>query len=120
VPIEFARNSQASTAYLPLPESFFERIVEESLKLPARLWREVFNALLAYEDAGQLARIVSPTLLIWGEKDELFPREDQDHLVEAIRGAGARLKIYPETGHCPNWERPEQVAADLQAFLQHT
>jgi non-heme chloroperoxidase len=36
----------------------------------------------------------------------------------AIRGA--RLTIYPETGHCPNWERPEQVAADLQAFLQHS
>ena len=118
VPIEFARKFQASTAYLPLSESFFERIVDESLKLPARLWRDVFNGLLAYEDAGLLARIVSPTLLIWGEKDALFPREDQDHLMEAIRGA--RLTIYPETGHCPNWERPEQVAADLQAFLQHT
>ena len=28
------------------------------------------------------------------------------------------LRIYQDTGHCPNWERPEQVAADLQAFLQ--
>ena len=80
VPMEFARNFQASTAYLPLPESFFERIVDESLKLPARLWRDVFNGLLAYEDAGLLARIVSPTLLIWGEKDALFPREDQAFL----------------------------------------
>ena len=51
VPMEFARDFQASTAYLPLPESFFERIVAESLKLPARLWREVFDGLLAYEDA---------------------------------------------------------------------
>jgi non-heme chloroperoxidase len=118
VPMEFARNFQASTAYAPLPESFFERIVAESLKLPARLWRDVFNRLLAYEDVGLLARIVSPTFLIWGEKDALFPREDQDRLMGAIRGA--RLTIYPETGHCPNWERPEQVAADLQAFLQHT
>jgi len=78
----------------------------------------VFNQLLAYEDVELLARIVSPTLLIWGEKDALFPREDQDRLIGAI--SGARLTIYPETGHCPNWERPEQVAADLQAFLQHT
>jgi non-heme chloroperoxidase len=118
VPVEFARDFQASTAYAPLPESFFERIVAESLKLPARLWRDVFNQLLAYEDVELLARIVSPTFLIWGEKDALFPREDQDRLIGAIRGA--RLTIYPETGHCPNWERPEQVAADLQAFLQHT
>jgi non-heme chloroperoxidase len=30
----------------------------------------------------------------------------------------ARLTIYPETGHCPNWERPERVVADLFAFIQ--
>jgi pimeloyl-ACP methyl ester carboxylesterase len=33
---------------------------------------------------------------------------------------GARLEIYPETGHCPNWERPERVVADLEAFMQDT
>jgi pimeloyl-ACP methyl ester carboxylesterase len=36
-------------------------------------------------------------------------------LAAAIRGA--RLTIYQETGHCPNWERPERVAADLLGFL---
>ena len=30
----------------------------------------------------------------------------------------ARLRVYPDTGHCPNWERPELVAADLIAFIQ--
>ena len=29
----------------------------------------------------------------------------------------ARLRVYEDTGHCPNWERPEDVAADLDAFL---
>jgi hypothetical protein len=28
---------------------------------------------------------------------------------------GARLKIYPEIGHCSNWECLQQVAADLTA-----
>jgi non-heme chloroperoxidase len=118
VPVEFAREFQASTAYAPLPESFFERIVAESLKLPARLWREVFDGLLAYDDTGQLARITTSTLLMWGERDALFPTEDQDRLVGAIRGA--KLRIYRETGHCPNWERPEQVAAHLQEFFQQS
>ena len=31
----------------------------------------------------------------------------------------ARLTVYDETGHCPNWERPEQVVADIQALLLH-
>ena len=31
---------------------------------------------------------------------------------------GARLLIYPETGHAVQWERPERVADDLDAFLR--
>jgi hypothetical protein len=27
----------------------------------------------------------------------------------------ARLTVHEETGHCPNWERPERVAADIAA-----
>jgi pimeloyl-ACP methyl ester carboxylesterase len=72
--------------------------------------------LLAHDDGAGLAQITAPTLLIWGEREALFPREDQDRLVAAI--PGARLIIYPQTGHCPNWEHPEQVAADLVAFLR--
>ena len=118
VSVEFARDFQASTVYRPVPDSFFERIVAESVKLPARLWRDVIDQLLAYDDATQLARIVTPTLLLWGDHDALFAREDQESLVTAI--PGARLRIYQETGHCPNWERPEDVAADLHTFLRET
>ena len=88
----------------------------ESLKLPARLWSCALDGLLAYDDVEQLSRITAPTLLIWGEHDALFPGADQDRLVAAI--PGARLLVYPETGHCPNWERPERVATDLQTFLR--
>ena len=38
-------------------------------------------------------------------------------LVTAIRGA--TLKVYEETGHCPNWERPKRVAAEVQEFMRH-
>ena len=56
--------------------------------------------------------------MIWGEHDALFPRDHQDRLVLAIRGA--KLRIYEGIGHCPNWECPERIAADLQAFVQQT
>lgn len=115
VPYEFAREFQASTACVPLPEEFFEWILSETLKLPARLWRETFDQLLAHDDTASLGRITAPTLLLWGERDALFSREDQDRVVSAI--AGARLTVYAETGHCPNWERPELVAADLARFV---
>ena len=63
----------------------------------------------------QLSSIEAPTLLIWGEDDPLFGRDHQDRLVAAIRGA--RLLVYPDTGHNPHWERPASVAYDLTAFL---
>jgi pimeloyl-ACP methyl ester carboxylesterase len=28
------------------------------------------------------------------------------------------LTIYPDAGHCPNWEIPDRVAADIDAFVQ--
>ena len=118
VPAEFARQFQASTVHAPVPPEFFERIVDESLKLPGRLWRAMLDGILAFEDTDRLARIGARTLLLWGERDGLFPREDQDRLAATI--PGARLTIYPETGHCPNWERPEKVAADLDTFMQET
>jgi pimeloyl-ACP methyl ester carboxylesterase len=115
VPQEFARAFQASTAYAPLPESFFNRIVAESLKLPARLWREVLAAVIAYDDVNELGAIKAPACLMWGDRDALFPREDQDRLSAAIPGIEPR--IYPDIGHCPNWECPETVAEDLLAFI---
>ncbi|MGH7586774.1 MAG: alpha/beta fold hydrolase [Gemmatimonadales bacterium] len=62
-----------------------------------------------------LARISAPTLLLWGKRDAVFSRGDQEALLAGI--AGSHLITYPETGHAPHWERPDQVARDLQAFL---
>lgn len=114
VPLEFAREFQASTAYRPLPKEFFEQIIAESMKLPSRLWRVIIDRLVEYDDAGELRRIVSPTLLLWGDQDALFPRAHQDHFIAAI--PNAKLTVYKGTGHCPNWEEPERVAADVAAF----
>jgi pimeloyl-ACP methyl ester carboxylesterase len=104
--------------YAPLPDAFFERVIAESMKLPARLWRTIFDGVLAYDDAELLTRITASTLLLWGERDVLFSRANQDRLVAAIKGS--KLKVYQETGHCPNWERPELVAGDVQEFCVKT
>ena len=114
---DFAREFQASTAYVPLPDDFFDRVVAESLKLPARLWRAALDSLAAYDDLPQLTRLTTPTHLLWGDQDALFSRTQQGRVLAAI--AGATFTVYEETGHCPNWERPEQVAADLTRLLAH-
>jgi pimeloyl-ACP methyl ester carboxylesterase len=114
IPESFAREFQASTVHHPVPPEFFERIITESLKLPPRLWRLAIDRLVEYDDKSNIARIQAPTLLLWGDHDALFSREDQDRFISAL--PRARLTIYEHTGHCPNWERPEKVAADISAF----
>jgi non-heme chloroperoxidase len=116
VPAEFAREFQASTVHVPLPKAFFERAVAESLKLPARVWKSALDGLLAVDDTADLGQITAPTLLIGGERDEFFSREEVEGLAAVI--PGARLLVYPETGHAVQWERPERVANDLDTFVR--
>jgi pimeloyl-ACP methyl ester carboxylesterase/tetratricopeptide (TPR) repeat protein len=104
VPETFARDFQSSTIYSPLPAEFVQAVVKESVKVPVHVWREVVAELLAPEADVQLKKIKTPTLIVWGEKESLFPRSEQDRLVSELRHA--TLKVYPETGHALHWERP--------------
>jgi pimeloyl-ACP methyl ester carboxylesterase len=115
IPEPFAREFQSGTVYRPVPAEFFDRIVEESLKIPPRLWPVMIDGLLAYDDTRELGRIRAPTQLLWGDHDALFSRAQQDAFLAAL--PAARLRVYQETGHCPNWERPEWVAADIADFV---
>ena len=118
IPVDFAREFQSGTVHVPVPDDFFDRIIAESMKIPARLWPMMIDTLMAYDDADALRAIRCPTLLLWGDHDALFSRADQDRLIAALPDVG--LTIYDDTGHCPNWERPERVAADIRVFLEST
>jgi non-heme chloroperoxidase len=111
VEAQFVRRFQAGAVHVPLPEEFLEGLVAESLKLPATVWKRALDGLVAFDDAADLGRITAPTLLIWGDQDAVVSREEQQRLEDAMPDAG--LKVYPDTGHSPHWERPEAVAADV-------
>ena len=116
---EFVREFQESMMYHPGPDEFLDTVVSESLKLPARVWRDYWEGVaLAPYDASRLGEIDAPTLILWGEQDIIFSREDQEQLAAAI--PGATLKVYPQTGHAVHWDRPEQVVRDLEEFMKET
>lgn len=118
VPAEFVREFQGSTAFEPLPEAFMGRVVAESLKLPARVWRAGLAGHIAADYEGRLGTIRTPTLVLGGEADAYCPADKQREL--AARLANAELKLYPRLGHCPHWERPEAFVQDVEAFLSRT
>ncbi len=115
VPEKFARDFQLSTIFKPLPEQFLNAVVKESLKTPGHVWREVMAEMLAPETSVQLKKIKTPTLILWGDKETIFPRSEQDLLVGGLRNA--KLRVYADTGHALHWERPEWFVKDLQAFI---
>ncbi len=112
---EFVRDFQASTLAKPVQKEYFETIVSESLKLPARVWRAAVAGAMEGDTSRELDRILAPTLLVWGDRDELFTREDQATLQEAI--PDARLLVYAGAGHGTHWEEPERFADDLMNFI---
>jgi non-heme chloroperoxidase len=109
----YARAWQDSTMALPAPETFMEMIVEETCKPPAHVWRAALEGLIADEPVPAGA-ITAPTLLCWGERDDMVPSADQDELLSQI--PGAELRIYEGGGHAMHWERPARFAADLVEF----
>jgi pimeloyl-ACP methyl ester carboxylesterase len=116
VPADFAMEFQASTVHQSVPEGFMIRVVAESRKVPARVWRAALAGLLETERFIGLGGSRIPALLIWGERDGLFSRSEQEALVAALPIAS--LKVYRETGHAPHWERPKDVVRDLERFLR--
>ena len=113
---DFVREFQMSTLAQPVPREFFDTIVQESLKLPARVWRAVLKGLMEADFARDLGRITAPALVVWGDQDALFSRSEQEALAAAI--PGSRLVVYPGGGHAFHWEDPRRFAADLTAFTE--
>ena len=113
---DFVRGFQESTLARPVPPAFFETVVEESLKVPARVWRAAFEGFLEDDFSGELRRIKAPALIVWGAQDAFSERGEQEALAAAV--AGARLLVYPDAGHALHWEEPERFVSDLVLFIE--
>jgi pimeloyl-ACP methyl ester carboxylesterase len=56
-----------------------------------------------------------PVLILWGEEDGLIPVAVAQDWQKAV--PGAKLDVYPKTGHIPMEEVADQSAKDVRAFL---
>jgi pimeloyl-ACP methyl ester carboxylesterase len=119
-PIEptFARSFVADTSSEQVPPELIDQMASELMKVPTRVWREMFTGLLAYDDLRELEHISAPALLLWGDADRVVDRDMQTMLVERIRGAD--LIVYHAVGHTPRWEDPARFAGDVATFVQQS
>jgi pimeloyl-ACP methyl ester carboxylesterase len=115
---EFARSLLADTSSPDVAPGILDQLAGEILKVPARVWQEMFAELLEYDDRSQLSRISAPALLIWGSADGVVNRRMQDQLQECIPRAD--LIVYEGRGHTPRWEDPMRFATDVAAFVERS
>lgn len=68
--------------------------------------------------AGQEAGMIRvPILLQWGDRDIVLPKYLADDAVKDFANAKVELIHYPDVGHYPMIELPEQTGRDLRTFL---
>lgn len=116
IPDDFAREWQQGSLATPVPEAFFEMVIEETRKAPVRVFRAVLGAFLERDRTFTGAGSLVPTLIIWGDKDAFCARADQDTLVGAFRNS--RLITYHGIGHAVHWELPVRAATDVAVWLK--
>lgn len=112
----FIRQFHETSHARPVPQTYLQAMVQESLKVPARVWHAIFTDFPADDFSAELGTIAVPTLIVWGDQDVTCPRHEQEALAAII--PGARLAVYTGAGHTPHWEEPERFAADLVAFVE--
>lgn len=106
----FVRDWVVGTSAPTLPAAFLDSVLDECLKVPARVWHAAFEGFAGERiDAAGV-----PSLLLWGDADAIVSRAMQDDLAVAL--GDARLEIYAGAGHSPHWEQPQRAAADIAAF----
>lgn len=59
-----------------------------------------------------------PTLIMWGERDQIIPVDHAYSAHEAM--PGSRLEIFPESGHFLHTEEPDRFIRVLRDFLATT
>ncbi|HLT31633.1 MAG TPA: alpha/beta hydrolase [Myxococcaceae bacterium] len=113
---QFVREFQSSTFTRPVPATYLDAMVANSLKLPASVWQQTAHGFVAEDHTDALRHITAPTLLIWGDQDGFFGERDQQALLAAI--PDARLSVYEGTGHAPHAEQPHRFNRELSDFLR--
>lgn len=99
----------------PVPEDYVADRIDDGLRMPAHVWK---LALAGFSEATvptETGTISTPTLIIWGERDNLLPRGEATKLAAAI--PRSRLVVYESTGHMVLWEQPERISNDISAFV---
>lgn len=85
---------------LPYAEAY-----EHALKLP-------HHSAISFRSAATQASFKDiPSTYIFCERDLIIAPEMQERFIETMREEGGQVEVKRlDSGHCPNWSRPEELS----------
>jgi triacylglycerol lipase len=92
------------------------RLAASKFDLHSKIFDQLLDRGEDYRLEPLLPQITAPTLLVWGEHDEVVPVSVMRRF-EALL-PNARTILMPEIGHVPQMEAPRQVAQDYLRFRE--
>lgn len=117
--------------------AFLKPYVPETAAVKLGTWIGATKALLATDNRARLPAMTVPTLVLWGTQDSIFLADPDQAEIKAALGEAATqhgtrviwkqygLRPLPpsgaqedDIGHNTQWGAPEQVAADIDAFIR--
>ncbi len=80
------------------------------------LMRETMKLVIDEDLTPLLSKIITPTLIIWGDKDTITPLQDAKIMHEKIKNS--QLEIIKGAGHDIHRKNASEVASLIKQFLQ--
>ncbi|MBU0903506.1 MAG: alpha/beta hydrolase [Gammaproteobacteria bacterium] len=98
-------------------DALIDRYYELALRAGNRgALRQRFIQAEGGRNYSRISEINTPTLIIWGGRDELIPVVNAERFKRDIKGS--RLVLFDELGHVPQEEDPERTVKVLMDFLE--
>lgn len=91
---------------------YFDMLLREGNR-EALVDRLKFNFLL--DETAKIMQIKTPTLIVWGDKDQLIPVENAYRFNKVI--ANSELEVMKGIGHIPMEESPTEFANRVRMFI---
>ena len=108
-PVSFAENSH-------LTEPVYKRLRDDVRRRgQGRVRAECFRAMREHDLRSELTHLNTPALVIWGAEDNTVPLRDASLIAE--EWTDAELRILPNAGHWPQFERPMRTVQLISSFL---
>ena len=80
------------------------------------IMRNVFKKVITQDLTAKFSKIQTPTLIIWGDKDEMTPIQDAYLTQELI--PNSKLEIIPGAKHALNFQAPEVLTQKIIEYIQ--